>query len=446
MTPSADDAAADDSLIRPSPFQSWYVVVVLMALMAMSLTDRYAVALLAEPISAELGLSDQSLGLLIGVGFAAVYSLAGIPLAHLVDRGKRIRILVAGVVIWSIATIASGFAHSIYELAIYRAGVAVGEAVLTPAAVSMIADLFTVKKRVTPMATFSAVSNVMTKGSFIAGAGLLALATTFADDLGLAPWRLTLVLAGIPALLLALLLAFTVKEPPRQGGVSVGTDQANTKAFIAHLRQYPQFYGGIYLGISSAIAVSLGAATWATTMLVRGYGYSVEAAGVTIGSIGVGAGMAAAFFWALCAGRLERRMPRKSFMLMLLTAIILTLPMALFASWTRTDIGFIIGMIGITFTLGAVHPLITLTIQQFGPSRMRARLIALALLSYNLVGFTVGPYLIPFIGERWRDDEFSLQAGLGGVALIVLPIAALSLAMALRSVYREGAAPPAQTE
>ncbi|MEM8921823.1 MAG: MFS transporter, partial [Pseudomonadota bacterium] len=132
-----------DASVNGSPKQgsllAWSAVTLLCALYVMSFVDRMILALLVQPITQDLGVSDTEVGVLIGIGFALVYVLIGLPIAHIVDGGARRKVLIAGVVLWSLATIASAFSENFWHLAIARLGVAIGEAALTPVAIAVIA-------------------------------------------------------------------------------------------------------------------------------------------------------------------------------------------------------------------------------------------------------------------------------------------------------------------
>jgi len=422
--------------------QAWVAVGLLILLMVISWVDRMAIALLAQPISADLGIGDQGLGLLIGFGFSIVYSFAGVPLAQLLDRGTRVKILATGVTLWGVATIMSGFSSGLAELAVCRAGVAIGEAVLTPAAVSMIADMFGPTRRVLPMAAYTATGSSMAKGSFVVGAGVLALATVIAPSVGLVPWRMMLVLAGAPAIALAVIFLFAVKEPPRS--TVTKAEKVDFSSFLAHIHKYLQFYGPLYLGVAVVGTLSLGAASWVATILVRAFGYSVQASGVSIGLIGVTAGVAGSFFWPLVSGKLEKSLPRKAFLLGLIGGSMLAIPATYVVATARSAVLFLCGVGGMTFSLASLNVLATLILQQFGPSRMRARLVSVLLLSFNLIGFSFGPWLIPLIGAQWGDDPFSLAYGIGILGMIVIPIGLVCLLLALRAVARPDGPPTSE--
>ena len=132
MNHSADTQIADQSY--PPRAYAWSVVGILIATAIISYTDRQVLTLLVDPIRHDLGINDVSIGLLIGSAFAIVYGIAGIPLGYLADRTSRRNLLIAGVVVWSIATIACGLARNFNELFAARISVGLGEAVLSPAA------------------------------------------------------------------------------------------------------------------------------------------------------------------------------------------------------------------------------------------------------------------------------------------------------------------------
>ena len=127
--------------------RSWYVVGVLTVAYTFSYIDRSVLGLMVGPIRAELGISDTQFSLLQGFAFAIFYTLLGIPIAWLADRASRRNIISAGIAVWSLTTALCGLARTFGAMFVARVGVGVGEAALSPAAYSMIADLFPREKR-----------------------------------------------------------------------------------------------------------------------------------------------------------------------------------------------------------------------------------------------------------------------------------------------------------
>jgi MFS family permease len=118
------------------------MVVLLTLAYILSYVDRAILGLLVQPIKADLHISDEQVGYLIGWAFGLFYATIGLPLGWLADRQRRTWIVSAGVALWSIATVVSGMARSFSHLFLARMGVGVGEATLSPCAMSLIADSF----------------------------------------------------------------------------------------------------------------------------------------------------------------------------------------------------------------------------------------------------------------------------------------------------------------
>jgi MFS family permease len=126
----------------PSARVGWYATSLLTLAYTFSFVDRQVLNLLVEPIKHDLALSDTSISFLQGLAFVIPYVAMSVPVGRLVDRFNRIAVLIGGVFIWSITTFACGFASSYAQLLIARMGVGTGEASVTPAAWSMLADYF----------------------------------------------------------------------------------------------------------------------------------------------------------------------------------------------------------------------------------------------------------------------------------------------------------------
>ena len=100
-------------------------------------------------------LSDSEVGFLIGPAFAIFYTIAGLPLGWLADRVSRVWLVVIGQAFWSFASVAFGLGRNFAQLALARIGVGVGEASLSPAAYSIISDLFPVAKLARALSVYS---------------------------------------------------------------------------------------------------------------------------------------------------------------------------------------------------------------------------------------------------------------------------------------------------
>jgi MFS family permease len=195
-------------------------MVILMTVAYMfSFIDRYILGLLIDPIKADLGLSDTQIGLLLGPAFAIFYATMGLPLGYLADRVKRVWIVAIGVFVWSLATVASGFAQKFSQLFIARMGVGVGEATLSPCAISMITDSFSKKDRGKPIGFYTMGMSLGPAVAYLSGAAVLIWAQSV-DLVNLpiigeiSPWQLAFIIVGLPGIVLAVLIAM-LREPQR---------------------------------------------------------------------------------------------------------------------------------------------------------------------------------------------------------------------------------------
>ena len=203
----------------PSATAGWTLVVMLTIAYIFSFVDRYILGLLVEPIKAEVSLTDIEIGWLLSA-FTLIYGFVGIFMGWMIDRGRRIWIVSVGIALWSAATVATGMAKNFTQLFAARMSVGVGEATLSPATVSMIGDSFPPEKRGTPIAFYSSALPIGAALASLLSAGIIAWAAAggsqtlpwFGD---LSPWRFTLIVVGLPGVVLAIAFLF-LKEPTRR--------------------------------------------------------------------------------------------------------------------------------------------------------------------------------------------------------------------------------------
>jgi MFS family permease len=234
---------------------AWYVVFALTAIYMLSYMDRVILSLLVAPMKRDLGISDTRVGLLQGLAFGLFYTLIGLPLGRIADTRNRRNLIAAGVVLWSIFTSACSLARSFWTLFLARMGVGVGEASLSPAAYSLIADYF-------PREQLGVAISVFYMGIYL-GTSLSLLVTGLIVDavshtpsitvplLGtMASWRITFLIVGLPGALFAL-LAYTFREPPRRDVLRTPEGHATDLSFgvaLAEMRRRWKPLIGISIG------------------------------------------------------------------------------------------------------------------------------------------------------------------------------------------------------
>lgn len=418
--------------------RAWYITALLGTLYVFSFVDRLIIGLLAVDISRDVGLSDTQLGILIGTSFAFIYALMGLPIAHLLDRRSRKWLLVAGVGLWSLCTIASGFADSFELLAISRVGVATGEAVLTPAAVSLVGDIFPREKRVAPMVAYSAVASMMIVGGLAIGAAALQIAQQVAPAFGLAPWRLTFVFVGLPPLMLAVLFALTTREPPR-GAFDTELENgarsdASLRACWRYLVEHCGFYFNFYIATALIAIFIYGFMTWTPTLLIRGYAWDQAEAGYAFGLTGLIMGLAGLIAWPRLALAMKRRGIAHHLVLAITIGAALCFPAAVLIFAAENNVAIFAGLGLAVFAATATNSLSPLTIQHYAPPKMRARLTSLFLLAMSLVGYGAGPAMIARVAATWPDSDRALGLALGSTAIVTIPLATLFYWLSRRSL------------
>jgi MFS family permease len=409
----------------PRRAAAWTAVAFLAVFYMVSYIDRLILSLLIEPIKGDLQVSDTQMGLLVGTSFAIFYTLFGLPLARFADRTNRRNLIFAGALTWNVMTAASAFAETYPMLVVLRVGVALGEAVLLPSAMSMIGDLFVRERRSFPTSVFVGIGATGGAGALIVGAaGLQFVSSSWVTSLpgigDMAPWRLTLLFLGGPGTLITLLFALLVREPRR---VDHG---AGPKAPVAEVFRHMGRNAGAYIGLFGVAALisvlNLGVLAWYPTHLVRAYGLKVQDAGYLFGLIGVGTTLAGGLAVPALADWLNRRGRHDGFIWVALVSVILLTPLliaALSASTATISLAFsapaFLVMIGMGIMCTSTVPLLC-------PGHLRAQVAALYLLVANTVGLGVGPVLVAVISDYLGGSADSLGRSIVALVIIIVPI------------------------
>ena len=210
------EAPAPPALPPVSKAYRRYALTILLIIYILNFLDRQIVAILAEPIKHDLHLADWQLGVMTGLAFALFYTVLGIPIARYAETGHRPRIIAVSAGLWSVFTLACGYAQNFVQLVACRVGVGVGEAGCTPPAHSLITDYTPKEKRASALAFYAL-------GTPLGGLLGLALGGLIADAWG---WRTAFLFAGVPGLLMALVAWTTLREPRRQMNVDLAALKA----------------------------------------------------------------------------------------------------------------------------------------------------------------------------------------------------------------------------
>ena len=284
----------------PSPWRTHGLLILLAMMYADNFVGRQIVAVMIEPIKHEFGASDTSMGLISGLAFAAVFAVLGLPAGRLADRMSRTALLAVSSLLWGITTILCGLTGSFLLLVLARMAVAAVESPAAPAALSLIADLYPPQRRAFAISFFTAAP---TFAAILA----LSLGAWMVDTYG---WRASFIVVGIPALIIAALLAFFTHEPQR-GRWDGATIHLDPLGMGATVRQLWHDKPVRYLILASAMATLGGNAfgMWNATFLVRSHGLELQHAGMLTGLIGGGTAGFGVMFAGWLTDRLGARGP-----------------------------------------------------------------------------------------------------------------------------------------
>ena len=370
---------------------SQYVLGILGLITVLDYYDRSLISILIEPIERGLHLDDAQIGLLTGVAFAIAYGVFGIPLARLADRYGRVRVLTAGVFVWSVMTVVTARAVGFATMALARSGVALGEAGAFPSIQALVSDYFPVHRRGTALSVIGVCGGIGLTFA-LAGGGMLN------DWLG---WRGAFLLSGAPGLVLAVLLWLTVREPVRGGVSSVGAARADDPGLGASLRILMGRRSFVHLCIGLAL-VCIGAyaqSTWTPAFLMRTYHFSTGEVGAYY-SAAVGPGtLVSIFVGGLLNDWFLRRRHHAAPVWILVVAFALMVPPAIVTYLTR-DFALAMGLTLGTTLLGGIWiaPMYAVVQSLAGPD-LRALAAAVASVITSVVGLSAGPYVAGLLSD-----------------------------------------------
>jgi predicted MFS family arabinose efflux permease len=407
--PLAILATADQQnarLLAVSPGKRWYALWVLTAVYLLNVADRFVVSTLIEPIKADLHLSDASVAFLTGVALAIFYVTAGLPIAVYADRNNRRNVVAAALALWSVMTAACGLAQSYWQLLLARMGVGVGEAGGTAPSTSMISDIFPWNERALALTIFAAGSSL---GSMLGASGGYV-----SDAFG---WRTVFLFFGIPGILMALVVRFTISEPSR-GGLDAQKSKSQVGLFdtLALIWRLPAARNCL-IGILLFALWGYGLMWWTPSFIVRSHGLSVGNAGGTLIPIhGIG-GTVALLFTSWIMSKIGRRDPRYTSWFIAAVLVLGTIPSIVAYTTHSWLLCRIMLWIFIPSVYAAVGPFFSL-IQNLSPASSRTQAAAIALFTANIGNSLIAPQ-----GVGILSDLLAARHGHESLRLALIPLA-----------------------
>lgn len=406
--------------------------------------DRTLIYILFGPIKAELGLGETELALLGSTSFVLFYTALGVPFGRLADRVHRVRMVAAGLLLWSLASAATAVMDSFAGIFACRVLVGVGEATLGPAALSIIADLFPPSGRARASALFGAGVPV---GAAVAMFGGGAIAASHG-------WRSAFWVLGLPGIVLAAALVLLVREPargardqapaaasagpggqaeppaPRRSTVAAGT---SARALAGRMLRDPSTRCLLFGYALFAVAANA-VAMWAPSLLVARHGQDLRTVGTALGAATLVGGLAGSALGGTLADRMRRRGEGGRVRFAAAAALCCA------AAWLA-----LLGAPSFAWAVGALVLLCAGALVWLGPALAdlaelvppgeRGSAVGVYYLVVNLVGYGVAPPLLGLLAEHAPGD----QAARLGTALLACPAVCCIAAFALHrgALHRE---------
>jgi MFS family permease len=426
---------------RTTLIYPWYVVVILMLAQVVSFIDRQVITLLVQPIRADLDISDTQMSLLMGFAFAVFYVTMGVPIARLADRRSRRMVITVGVFLWSIATAVCGLARNFWQLFAARVAVGVGEATLTPAAYSMIADYFPRDKLGRAVGLYATGVYFGAGMALILGGAVIRLITQAGPvDIPivgtLVPWQLTFIVVSLPGLLIVILMMLTVREPARRNVIETQADAIPIRDVVRFMWTNRGTFGAIFLGYAAGGMAFYGFLFWVPEMIRRTYDWDISDAGLVFGSQLVVLGTAGTFIGGWFCDWLTARGYRDAALRALTGFFLVAMPFMALAPLMPTMTSAI-PILGIAvFALSLQQALSPVAIQLITPNQMRAQVVAVFFVISVFCAIAFGAASVAVVTDYVFEDESMLRYSLSAVTAVTMSVAVVSLWAGIRP-YRD---------
>jgi MFS family permease len=426
-------AAPASSGFGSRPYRG-YVLLTLTLVYTLNFIDRHLLSVVAQPVIDAFDLTDSQYGFLNGPPFAIFYALMGIPIALAADRYNRVVIVSLCIALWSVMSALCGFATSFTFLLIARVGVAIGEAGCTPPANSIIADYFSPRNRANALGVYA---TGVTLGGALANAfgGPIATGLTGANierwlnDLNLAAlfapiewanvegWRIAFVAIGAPGVLVALLVLFSVREPPRGYSDPPNMQHAQKASFTETMRELagkPTFWI-MTAGAALTALVGYGLAGFQAPMFQRVHGVSPGDFALQFGVPLALSAAAGTFLGGFAVEKITPRYPNAVTWLPAL-GLIACVPLyeaAFFLPTEHLGLALLLFCIGAALHYSYLGAQYTIG-QGVVSTRSRASAIAILLLVVALIGNGLGPQIVGWLSDTLMNQRLA-ASGMEGI-------------------------------
>ena len=438
MVADAQNAkAADSSLPWPSEAWGFFALFAIVFATFVTFFDQTVFAMLAERIKGSFGISDSTLGFLLGPASVIAYVIVGIPLARLVDIFPRKYVLSAGIAVLGAIMALGGLAQNFAQLIGTRLFVGASSSANGPGSYSMLVDYFRPWRIPLVFALLqlgyiggSSIGNIV-GGQMIAWTGTMPAMISI---LGVPAfnWQLVLVIIGSLGIVAGIVLLF-VKEPPRRSPPEAHKLTADDASFG---RKVAAFMGWdaavaiwgrkqVFLPLFAALALSAvesqGLPAWRIPFMARTYGWSEAETGALLGWLQLVAMLLGIFVGGVFVTWLGKRHKDANIRATAIIFVCTTVATIATPLMPTGELALTMMALGVFFGLAGA-PAQNAAIQRIAPNEMRGQVSALYLFMFTFFG-AMGSFVIGWVSTYIVVDESQVWKAILITAAIFLPTA-----------------------
>ncbi|MCI0455803.1 MAG: MFS transporter [Gemmataceae bacterium] len=402
-------------------------LVLLLAINLFNYIDRQVLAAVVPQIEKEFApVTEAQIGSL-ATAFMVSYMVLAPVFGWLADRMSRWLLIAVGVILWSLASGASGWAPTFLALLVTRCFVGIGEAAYGPAAPTVIADLYPVKIRGSVLAWFYMAIPVGSALGYVLG-GMIG------ERYG---WRWAFYLVVPPGVLLGV-WCFVMREPPRGQAELSGPAASPALGWKEYrtLLETPSYVLNT-LGMTAMTFALGGIGFWMPRYIHTDRGQpDLDQVNLIFGGIVVVAGLGSTLLGGMIGDKLRARYPG-SYFLVSGVSMMLGFPLVLLVLWTPFPWAWLVVFLAVFSLFFNTGPTNTILANVTHPA-VRASGFALNIFVIHALGDAISPPVIGFIASHSNMD-----AGFFVVSLLML-LGGLFWLWGARYLERDTALAPAR--
>ena len=413
-------------------FRAWASIAILLALTVLSAIDRTIIALMVDPIKADLQISDTQFSLLQGFAFVLFYALASLPMAWIADRTSRHWVIFFGVTFWSIATALCGLAQNFWHLFLARLGVGAGEATLSPSAYALVGELFPPRRMAFAVGILAAGAAIGAAAAYGVGGIIVQWAEGLGGFAGLRPWQIAFIVVGLPGIVLAPLVFLIPGRKRNRSAAAKAAEQLGDANYLAWLRSNAAYLSLAFTAMGFHAALAYGTAMWTPAYFSRHFGMEPIEIGGTLALVTGVAGIVGFVGGGWLVDRLHASAIRNAHLKYCLVNCIVSAVIGIVAFTLIESVAVVLILLALAHMLFPLTGPLVAHLQMTTPSQYNARTIALLTVTFNLIGMTLGPTCAALFSDRLFGGPEHIGSGIAAMFALFAPIAAILFWLSLK--------------